>query len=261
MAPLLIYALLVSQIALCLSVKFPACDVIGCGYCGTRRMQKECKEFCDSKCSRKSHLSYSCIELVANLLYPRTTGDEQLNNFFNEYLQNVLSSFELCDIFNRQQNKLINGTKSFNEFNGPSRRVSREVANQQFMNCCQNLDPPVPEACLKICTLDNSPKEFKNIAFKKPKCPMKHLRRLLTCAAGTKDVRSCCEKDESMLGNLNHCIQFCYPSNDDLWDSRFYGKGRFVKCMDKVPLYSECFYEHWYLNNADFQLVSSNGDE
>ncbi|KRY47497.1 hypothetical protein T03_2264 [Trichinella britovi] len=211
MAPLLIYALLVSQIALCLSVKFPACDVIGCGYCGTRRMQKECKEFCDSKCSRK--------------------------------------------------NKLINGTKSFNEFNGPSRRVSREVANQQFMNCCQNLDPPVPEACLKICTLDNSPKEFKNIAFKKPKCPMKHLRRLLTCAAGTKDVRSCCEKDESMLGNLNHCIQFCYPSNDDLWDSRFYGKGRFVKCMDKVPLYSECFYEHWYLNNADFQLVSSNGDE
>ncbi|KRY67701.1 hypothetical protein T4A_7744, partial [Trichinella pseudospiralis] len=195
MARLLIYTLLISQIALCLSVKFPACDVIGCGYCGTRRMQKECKEFCESKCSRK--------------------------------------------------NKLINATKNFNEFNGPSPRVSREVANQQFMNCCQNLDPPVPEACLKICTLDNSPKEFKNIAFKKPKCPMKHLRRLLTCAAGTKDVRSCCEKDESMLGNLNHCIQFCYPSNDDLWDSRFYGKGRFVKCMDKVPLYSECYYEHW----------------
>ncbi|KFD56431.1 hypothetical protein M514_02535 [Trichuris suis] len=126
-----------------------------------------------------------------------------------------------------------------------TKRLMRAEVNTQFMSCCQSLNPPVPESCLRVCTLDNTPKQFKDIAFRRPKCPMKHLQRMLLCAAKEKDLTSCCMRDYALDSNLKHCMQFCYPANDQLWDPRFYGKARFLKCVDKLPLFNQCYYEAW----------------
>uniref|UniRef100_A0A5S6QA30 DB domain-containing protein n=1 Tax=Trichuris muris TaxID=70415 RepID=A0A5S6QA30_TRIMR len=157
-----------------------------------------------------------------------------------------------CDTFCQGKCPHLYSSKTSTSANGKqpmypneTKRVTRAEVNSNFMACCQSLDPPVPESCLRVCTLDNTPRQFKDIAFRRPKCPMKHLQRMLLCAARDRDLTGCCMKDHALDNNLSHCMQFCYPANDQLWDPRFYGKARFLKCVDKLPLFNQCYYEAW----------------
>ncbi|EFO23109.1 hypothetical protein LOAG_05373 [Loa loa] len=112
--------------------------------------------------------------------------------------------------------------------------ITKEVANDRFKACCQELG----EGCAALCNYDATLTTIQ-LAVLTGRCPLNKVGNVMICASGYQDATPCCEAYHVFESGYEHCRPYCNPAGglpQGVLLSEQY------KCLGKLSQIQRCFY-------------------
>uniref|UniRef100_A0A0R3S5L1 DB domain-containing protein n=1 Tax=Elaeophora elaphi TaxID=1147741 RepID=A0A0R3S5L1_9BILA len=112
--------------------------------------------------------------------------------------------------------------------------ITKEVANDRFKSCCQELG----EGCAALCNYDATLTTIQ-LAVLTGRCPLNKVGDVMICASGYQDATPCCEAYHVFESGYEHCRPYCNPAaglpQGVLLSEQY-------KCLGKLSQIQRCFY-------------------
>ncbi|KAL3994256.1 DB module family protein [Acanthocheilonema viteae] len=112
--------------------------------------------------------------------------------------------------------------------------ITKEVANDRFKSCCQELG----EGCAALCNYDATLTTIQ-LAVLTGRCPLNKVGDVMICASGYQDATPCCEAFHVFESGYEHCRPYCNPAaglpQGVLLSEQY-------KCLGKLSQIQRCFY-------------------
>ncbi|KRX54064.1 hypothetical protein T09_14491, partial [Trichinella sp. T9] len=175
------------------------CELVGCRFCVTRRMQTHCSAFC-ATCPTESQRK----EQSPSTLIGESSSGSKISTPIDR--QQVTPSVNRTPISNSESGGA--GCGSAPDY---SPCLPLDKANTLFRECCEQLNLGT---CIRLCHYDVTLNKAKHL-FDNGICTVEMIPKYLYCASQGKDNSACCAKKGVFKSGGDRCQKFCNSAGSE----------------------------------------------
>ncbi|KRY14242.1 hypothetical protein T12_2849, partial [Trichinella patagoniensis] len=175
------------------------CELVGCRFCVTRRMQTHCSAFC-ATCPTESQRK----EQSPSTLIGESSSGSKISTLIDR--QQVTPSVNRTPISNSESGGA--GCGSAPDY---SPCLPLDKANTLFRECCEQLNLGT---CIRLCHYDVTLNKAKHL-FDNGICTVEMIPKYLYCASQGKDNSACCAKKGVFKSGGDRCQKFCNSAGSE----------------------------------------------
>ncbi|KRZ21761.1 hypothetical protein T4B_5896, partial [Trichinella pseudospiralis] len=195
-----LFTLLVVTVVLCIDqANALKCELVGCRFCVTRRMQTHCSAFC-ATCPNESQRK----EQSPSTLIGESSSGSKISTPIDR--QHVTPSVNRTPISNSESSSA--GCGSAPDY---SPCLPLDKANTLFRECCEQLNLGT---CIRLCHYDVTLNKAKHL-FDNGICTVEMIPKYLYCASQGKDNSACCAKKGVFKSGGDRCQKFCNSAGSE----------------------------------------------
>ncbi|KRZ67683.1 hypothetical protein T10_2564, partial [Trichinella papuae] len=194
-----LFALLVTVVLCIDQANALKCELVGCRFCVTRRMQTHCSAFC-ATCPIESQRK----EQSPSTLIGESSSGSKISTPIDR--QQVTPSVNRTPISNSESSGA--GCGSAPDY---SPCLPLDKANTLFRECCEQLNLGT---CIRLCHYDVTLNKAKHL-FDNGICTVEMIPKYLYCASQGKDNSACCAKKGVFKSGGDRCQKFCNSAGSE----------------------------------------------